>query len=328
MSSKTRLINYAQAINEALYQSMETDDSVFLIGQGLKSPWYVGQTCTDLLEKFGKLRVIDSPISENAMTGAAVGASLAGMKGIVLHPRVDFTLYALDPVINEAANWYYMNGGKMSVPVVIWGIINRGGEQGAQHSQAIHGLFAHIPGLKVVMPSTPYDAKGLMTAAINDPDPVVFMDDRWLYGIEEHVPEPLYSVEIGQAAVCRQGGDLTIIASSFVAHEARRAADNLQKQEVAVEVVDLRTIKPLDKETILQSVAKTGRALVIDGGWRSFGVSAEIAALVAEHVFSDLKMPVKRLALPDVPAPASQHLEKAYYVRCDTIEKSVLEMLG
>jgi len=262
MSSKKRLLNYALAINEALSQSMAADDSVFLIGQGLKSPWYVGQTCTGLLRDFGEQRVMDTPVSENAITGAAVGASIAGMKGIVVHPRVDFMLYGLDPVINEAANWYYMNGGKASVPVVIWGIINRGGEQGAQHSQSIHSLFAHIPGLKVVMPATPYDAKGLMAAAINDPDPVIFMDDRWLYGTEDHVPEKLYEVEIGRAAICREGDDLTIVASSYVAYEATRAANQLRKEGINVEVVDLRTIKPLDKETILQSAAKTGRLLI------------------------------------------------------------------
>ena len=328
MSSKKRLLNYALAINEALSQSMAADESVFLIGQGLKSPWYVGQTCTGLLKDFGEQRVMDTPVSENAVTGAAVGASIAGMKGIVVHPRVDFMLYALDPVINEAANWYYMNGGKASVPVVIWGIINRGGEQGAQHSQSIHSLFAHIPGLKVVMPATPYDAKGLMAAAINDPDPVVFMDDRWLYGVEDHVPEELYEVEIGRAAVCREGDDLTIVASSYVAYEATRAADQLKEEGINVEVVDLRTIKPLDKNTILQSAAKTGKLLVVDGGWQSFGVSAEVVALAAENILSDLKMPVKRLALPDVPAPASQHLEKGYYIHCDTIKKTVLEMLS
>lgn len=327
MSSKKRLLNYALAINEALSQSMAADDSVFLIGQGLKSPWYVGQTCANLLKDFGEQRVMDTSVSENAVTGAAVGASIAGMKGIVVHPRVDFMLYALDPVINEAANWYYMNGGKASVPVVIWGIINRGGEQGAQHSQSLHSLFAHIPGLKVVMPATPYDAKGLMAAAINDPDPVVFMDDRWLYGIEDHVPEELYEVGIGRAAVCWEGDDITIVASSYVAYEATRAADQLKKEGINVEVVDLRTIKPLDKETILQSAAKTGRLLVVDGGWQSFGVSAEIVALAAEHIFSELKMPVKRLALPDVPAPASQHLEKGYYIHCDTIKNTVLGML-
>ena len=328
MSSKKRSLNYALAINEAISQSMTNDESVFLIGQGLKSPWYVGQTCTGLLADFGEQRVMDTPISENAITGAAVGAAIAGMKSIVVHPRIDFMIYGLDPVINQAANWYYMNGGKVSVPVVIWGIINRGGEQGAQHSQSLHALFAHIPGLKVVMPSTPYDAKGLMAAAVNDPDPVIFMDDRWLYGVEAHVPEEFYEVEIGKAAIRHEGTDLTIIASSYVAHEATLAAIQLEDDGISVEVVDLRTIKPLDKETIIQSTAKTGRLLVVDGGWQSFGVSAEIAALAAEYAFADLKMPVKRLALPDVPAPASQHLENGYYIHRDNIISTVKGMLS
>lgn len=328
MSSKKRLLNYALATNEALLQLMERDESVFLIGQGLKSPWYVGQTCTGLLEKFGEERVIDTPVSENAVTGAAVGASISGMKAIVVHPRVDFMLYAIDPIINEAANWYYMNGGRCSVPVVIWGIINRGGEQGAQHSQSLHAMFAHIPGLKVVMPATPYDAKGLMVAAIKDPDPVVFMDDRWLYGVEEHVPEELYEIEIGKAVVRNSGTDITVVASSYVANEAYHAAQELESEGVSVEVVDLRTIKPLDTACILNSVAKTGKLLIVDGGWRSFGVSAEVAALVAENCLQNMKAPVKRLTLPDVPAPASKHLEEGYYIHRDTIRNTVLEMLG
>lgn len=327
MSSEKRLLNYALAINEALSQSMEADDSVFLIGQGLKSPWYVGQTCKGLLESFGERRIIDTPVSENAVTGAAVGAALAGMKSVVVHPRVDFMLYALDPVINQAANWHYMNGGRASVPVVIWGIINRGGEQAAQHSQSLHAMFAHIPGLKVVMPSTPYDAKGLMVAAIRDPDPVVFMDDRWLYGVEDHVPEDIYEVQIGKACVRREGRDLTVVASSYVAHEACLAGMALEKEGISVEVIDLRTIKPLDEECILASVAKTGRLLIVDGGWKSFGVSAEIAALVAENIMPKMKTPVKRLALPDVPAPANKCLETAYYIRRDRIQEAVMALL-
>ena len=183
-----RKLSYSLAINEALHQMMDSDPSVFLIGQGVKSPWYVGNTAKGLLEKFGPERVIDTPVSENAITGTAVGAALAGMRPVVVHPRVDFMMYAMDPVINEAANWHYMFGGKSSVPVVIWGIINRGGEQAAQHSQSLHALFAHVPGLKVVMPSTPYDAKGLMVAAIKDDNPVIYMDDRWLYNLEGEVP--------------------------------------------------------------------------------------------------------------------------------------------
>jgi pyruvate dehydrogenase E1 component beta subunit len=305
---------------------METDGSVFLIGQGVKSPWYVGQTCKDLLQMFGPKRVIDTPVSENAVTGAAVGASIAGMKAVVVHPRVDFMLYALDPVINEAANWRYMYGGASSVPVVIWAIINRGGEQGAQHSQSLQALFAHIPGLKVVMPATPYDAKGLMISAINDPNPVVFLDDRWLYGIEGEVPEEIYSVEIGKARIAREGKDITIVASSFLANQAELAAEDLAAAGIDAEVIDLRTIKPLDTEAIIKSVRKTKRLLVVDGGWKSFGVSAEVAAIVSEHAFDSLAGPVLRLALPDTPAPASKVLEKEYYIYKEHIVAKVKEM--
>ena len=292
---------------------MSSDESVFLIGQGVKSPWYVGNTAQGLLERFGPERVIDTPVSENAMTGAAVGAAIAGMKPIVVHPRTDFMLYAIDPIINEAANWHYMNGGKASVPVVIWGIINRGGEQGAQHSQAIQAMFAHIPGLKVVMPSTPYDAKGLMIEAIRDPNPVVFIDDRWLHNIEDAVPEKVYGVEIGKGVVRREGKDITVVATSFMAHESMKAVQELEKEGIDVEFIDPRTVKPIDQDLILKSVMKTGRLLVVDGGWKTCGLAAEISAMVSESVFEYLKAPIKRLTLPDCPAPASAELEKEFY---------------
>ncbi len=252
MSSNKRKLQYSLAINEALHQTMQSDETVFLIGQGVKSPWYVGNTATGLLERFGESRVIDTPVSENAITGAAVGAAIAGMRPVVVHPRVDFMMYGLDPVINEAANWHYMFGGKSCVPVVIWGIINRGGEQAAQHSQALHALFAHIPGLKVVMPSTPYDAKGLMVSAIRDDNPVVFIDDRWLYGVEGPVPEECYSVPIGEGIVRRQGADVTLVGVSFMAAESMKAAEKLASVGIDAEVIDLRTVKPLDESLILE----------------------------------------------------------------------------
>ena len=326
MSLDKRELNYALAINEALRQTMEEDESVFLIGQGVKSPWYVGQTCNRLIEKFGEKRVIDTPVSENAVTGAAVGAALAGMKAVVVHPRMDFMLYAMDPIINEAANWHYMNGGKLSVPVVIWGIINRGGEQAAQHSQALHALFAHIPGLKVVMPSTPYDAKGLMAAAIRDPNPVIFIDERWLYSEKGHVPESLYEVEIGKAVLRKEGKDLTVVASSHASHLSLIAAKDLIPKGIDVELIDLRTLKPFEGEMILNSVRKTGKLLVVDGGWTSFGAAAEIAAFVAEKGFGFLKAPVKRLALMDSPAPASRELEKEYFIDEKKIKEAMIRL--
>ena len=325
--SMHRNLQYSLAINEALRQMMETDASVFLIGQGVKSPWYVGKTADGLLEKFGEERVIDTPVSENAMTGAGVGAAIAGMRPVVVHPRVDFMMYAMDPIINQAANWYYMNGGKASVPVVIWGIINRGGEQAAQHSQAIHAVFSHIPGLKVVMPSTPYDAKGLMIAAIRDPNPVIFIDDRWLYGSEDVVPEDIYEVEIGKGVVRKKGKDITVVATSFMAHESMKAVQELEKEGIDVEFIDPRTVKPIDQDLILKSVMKTGRLLVVDGGWKTCGLAAEISAMVSENVFEYLKAPIKRVTLPDCPAPASAELEKEFYKYSGDVVKAVKQIV-
>lgn len=328
MSSNKRELKYALAINEALHQKMAEDPSVFIIGQGLKSPWYVGMTAKGLLKKFGDHRVIDTPVSENAVTGAAVGAALSGMKSIVVHPRMDFMLYAIDPIVNQAANWYYMNGGNSSVPCVIWGIINRGGEQAAQHSQAFHTFFGHIPGLKVVMPSSAYDAKGLMVSAIEDPNPVVFIDNRSLHGDEGNVPEEIYRIPIGKASVVREGKHITVVAVSHMTKLALEAADNLSRSDsIEVEVIDIRTVKPLDTETICKSVKKTGLAMVLDPGWKTYGMSAEIAAVIHDKVFSGLKKPVKRITLPDIPAPASTTLENAYYPSTADIVAGIEEMV-
>lgn len=328
MSLKTKKLSYGFAINEALSQMMEIDDSVFVLGQGVKSPWYVGSTCTGLLERFGPERIIDTPVSENAITGAAVGASIAGMRAVVIHPRMDFMFYAFDPIINQAANWHYMNGGRVSVPVVIWGIINRGGEQAAQHSQALHALFAHIPGLKVVMPSTPYDAKGLMIAAIRDNNPVVFVDDRWLYDIEGEVPEEIYEVPIGKGNIRREGKDLTLVSVSYMAHESMIAVQELAKDDIDVEFIDLRTVKPIDQDLIFKSIMKTGKLLIVDGGWKSFGIAAEISALVSENIFGYLKASITRLTLPDCPAPASSELEKAFYISSKDIVNAVRSIIA
>ncbi len=325
-----RVLRYSLAINEALHQMMEKDKSVFLMGQGVKSPWYVGNTCNGLIKKFGEKRVIDTPVSENAVTGAAVGAAISGMRPIVVHPRLDFMMYAMDPIINQAANWHYMSGGKSNAPVVIWGIINRGGEQAAQHSQAIQAFFAHIPGLKVVMPSTPYDAKGLMISAIKDDNPVVFIDDRWLYDDEGYVPKEIYSVSIGKSAMRIKGKDITIAAVSYMAREAIRAANELKKINVSAEVIDLRSITPLDMPSIIKSVKKTGRLLIAESAWLSGGLSAEVASRISENkdVLKFLKSPIKRVALPDSPAPMSKTLEKAYYIDYKNIINAAKEILG
>lgn len=328
MSTDSRKLKYALAINEALHQMMAADESVFLIGQGVKSPWYVGSTAKGLLERFGSERVIDTPVSENAITGAAVGAAIVGMKPVVIHPRMDFMLYAMDPIINQAANWHYMFGGKSSVPVVIWGVINRGGEQAAQHSQAFHTLFSHIPGLKVVMPSTPYDAKGLMIASIRDPNPVIYIDDRWIHGTEGPVPAEAYEVPIGKGVIRREGSDVTLVAVSYLVQHAMDAAGSLAGEGIECEVIDLRTIKPFDKDLILNSVRKTGHLAVADVGWKTYGMAAEIASVVFENCFSSLKSAPGRIALPDSPAPASSQLEAAYYPGKTDIEAAIRKMFA
>ncbi len=322
-----RKISYSQAINEATHQLMEKDSRVFVIGQGCTSPWYVGDTTTGLIEKFGEERVIDTPVSEAAVTGAAIGAALTGLRPILIHPRMDFMYVAADQIINQAANWFYMFGGKVNVPVTIRGIINRGGEQAAQHSQAIQAIFGHIPGLKVVMPATPYDAKGLLISAIKDDNPVIYIDDHWLYNIEGEVPQEIYEVPIGKAIIRKTGKDITIVATSYMVQEAMKAAEELEKNKINVEVIDLRSIKPIDENLILKSVEKTGRLIIADAAWKTYGIGAEIAALVSENIFKSLKSPIKRVTLPDIPAPASSVLENLYYPNKNSIIKTVKSLI-
>jgi pyruvate dehydrogenase E1 component beta subunit len=327
-ANEMRQLNYAQAIREAFAQLLENDPRVFVFGQGLWSPWYVGKSMDELDKDFGRDRIIESPVSENATTGAAVGAAIAGMRPIVVHPRMDFMLLAVDPIVNQAANWCYMFGGQVNVPVVIRAMINRGGEQGAQHSQALQAMFAHIPGLKVVMPSTPYDAKGLLIGAVEDGNPVMYIDDRWLYLEEGEVPEEMYALQIGTGAVRRSGNDVTIVASSYMTAEALKALPILEDLNIDAEVIDLRSIKPWDKELVLASVCKTGHLVVADAAWMTCGVAAEIAATVGSEAFGQLLAPIARVCLPDVPAPTSSLLEKAYYVGADEIVAAVKKVLA
>ena len=267
MTSAKRPLSYALALNEAMLQLMDADKRVFVIGQGVNSPWYVGKTTSGFMERFGKKRVIDTPVCEDTVTGAALGAAMAGMRPVVVHPRMDFGLLATEQIIGQAANWFYMSAGQVNVPVTIRLIVNRGGEQAAQHSQSLQALYAHIPGLKVVMPSTAYDAKGLLVAAVQDGNPVIFIDDRWLYEETGDVPEEMYAAPIGKAAVRRRGRDLTIAGSGYMAREAVAAAGGLEKQGVDAEVIYLRTVKPLDAAAVIESVKKTGRLAIADTGW-------------------------------------------------------------
>jgi len=327
ISPSARRLSYADAIREAFHILLKTDPRVFVIGQGLWSPWYVGSSMTDLDKEFGRERLIDCPVAENATTAAAVGAALAGMRPIVVHPRMDFMLLAVDPIVNQAANWSYLFAGLANVPVVIRPIINRGGEQAAQHSQALQAMFTHVPGLKVVMPATAHDAKGLLISAVQDGNPVLYIDDRFLYSEVDEVPEGAYTVPIGKAAVRRSGKDVTIVASSYMAVQSLLAAKELAAQDVDAEVIDLRSLKPWDREAVFASVRKTGRLVIADGTWKSGGVAAEIAASVVEEAFEHLKAPVERVALPDAPAPMSAPLERAYYPTARNVVLAVERLL-
>ncbi len=323
-----RTLNYAQAMREGFAQLLASDPRVFVIGQGVWSPWYAGTSLKDLDKDFGRNRIIDSPVSENATTAAAIGAALAGMRPIVFHPRMDFMLLAVDPIVNQAANWSYIFSGQVGVPVVIRATINRGGEQGAQHSQALQAMFMHIPGLKVVMPATAYDAKGLLIAAVQDGNPVMYIDDRWLYDEIDEVPEEMYKVPIGSASIRRKGSDVSIVATSWMAPQAMKAAAILkEKWKISAEVIDLRSISPWDCGCVTESVRKTGRLVVADAAWRTCGVAAEIAATMAGEVWPFLKAPITRVCLPDVPAPTSLPQETVYYTGASDIVSSVEQLL-
>ncbi len=323
-----RLLSYAQAIREAHAQLLENDPRVFVFGQGLYSPWYAGSSLLDIDIDYGRERVIDSPVSENATTGAAIGAAIVGMRPIGFHPRMDFMLLAVDPIVNQAANWSYLFAGKINVPIVIRAVINRGGEQGAQHSQALQAMFMHIPGLKVVMPSTPYDAKGLLIAAVNDGNPVIYIDDRWLYEETGHVPEEMYQVPIGSAQVMRKGEDISIVATSHMVSHAMTAAGKLETQGIHAEVINLRSIKPWDQETVLASVRKTGRIVIADAAWATGGIAAEIGMVISSILFSELKSPVQRVTLPDAPAPIATAHEEMYYPDANSIVRSVKNIIN
>lgn len=322
-----REIKCAQAILEATDQCMADDPSVYIMGLGVTDPRGVFGTTLGLESKYGGKRVMDMPVAENGMTGIAIGSALAGMRPIMTHQRIDFMLLSLDQIINNASKWHYMFGGIMKVPLVIRLLVGRGWGQGPQHSQSLQALFAHIPGLKVVMPTTPYDAKGLLVSAIEDDNPVIYIEHRWLHGIVGDVPEEKFRVPIGKAKVIKEGVDVSIISSSYMTLEALKAAEILEQHGIHAEVIDLRTIKPLDENTVISSVRKTGRLVVVDGAWRTAGFSAEILAVASEKAFKFLRNAPVRITFPDVPTPTSWALANHYYPRAVHIVNSVREML-
>jgi pyruvate/2-oxoglutarate/acetoin dehydrogenase E1 component len=308
-----RSLSYAQAINEALRQSMELCDDVVVLGQLVDYKSGIFGTTTGLVERFGRDRVQDFPVSENCMTATAMGASLTGLRPVIVHQRLDFMIYSLDAITNWLALWRFKSNGHSNVPVTIRAIVGKGWGQGPQHSKSLHAWFAHLPGIRVAVPATPDDAKGLLMESIFGEAPGVFVEGRGLFSMTANVPEQPYRVRFGQATVRRPGKDVTLVAIGIMVPVALRAAAILEKDGIDVEVFDPRTLSPLDVHALCESVGKTRRLAVADNGWVSFGASAEIVARVAENV-GDLKAKPIRCCLPDSHTPMSMTLEEEYYV--------------
>ena len=312
-------MSFVEALNEALKEEMRRDSSVFVMGEDVGRMGGLFKVTKGLLEEFGAQRVMDTPISEAALAGAGVGSALAGARPVVEFQFMDFTGLAMDQIANHAAKLRYMTGGMISVPLVMRAPICGGVGLGAQHSQSLEAWFAHVPGLKVVMPSTASDAKGLLKSAIRDPNPVLFLEHRLLYAQTGPVPEGEHLLPLSSARVMRTGKDITVIATGRTVPLSLAAAEKLFGEGVEVEVVDPRTLSPADTATLFRSVKKTNRLVVVSDGWRTCGYAAEVVALVAEECFYDLEAPIQRVCAPDVPMPVASKLQKAVMVNEEDI---------
>jgi acetoin:2,6-dichlorophenolindophenol oxidoreductase subunit beta len=305
-----RELFFGDAIKEALAEELRRDPTVFMLGEDIAEAGTTFKVLTGLVEEFGPDRVLDTPISEPGFTGLAVGAAMTGLRPIVDIMFGDFSGLILDQVANQAAKIHYMSGGKLKVPMVLRTTMGAGRRSAAQHSQSLHAWYSHIPGLKVIVPSTPYDAKGLMKSAIRDDNPVVILEDKMMYKtVKGPVPEEEYTIPLGVADVKREGSDITLVATSSMVYVALEAAKLLEEIGISAEVVDPRTLVPLDKETLINSVKKTSRAIVIDEGYEQYGVTAELASVIADGAFYYLDAPVKRMGAMNVPIPFSPALE-------------------
>ena len=323
-----RQLTMSEALNEAIHEQMAADPGVFVIGEDIGMHGGLFGVTKDLLEAYGPQRVIDSPISEAAIAGMGVGGALVGCRPIVELQISDFATLTMDQIANHAAKWRYMSGGQVSVPMVLRGPISNGIGMAAQHSQSLEAWFVHTPGLVVMMPSTPYDAKGLLTTAIRDPNPVVFLEKRLLYSRPGPVPDQPYEIPIGQGDIKRPGTHTTIVATGACVHQALQAARSLARDHIDCEVIDPRTLKPLDLPLILDSVTKTGRLIVVNEGPRSGGYAAEIVARVIDHAWSDLKAQPQRITATDTPIPYAANLERAVLPSVEAIEAAVRQTLA
>ncbi|GAA5344155.1 pyruvate dehydrogenase E1 component beta subunit [Planifilum fimeticola] len=331
-----RMLTGNKAMAEAIAQEMERDPRVFVMGEDVGKYGGIFGSTEGLLKKFGPSRVLDTPISETAFIGAAIGAAAEGMRPVVELMFVDFFGVCMDQIYNHMAKIHYMSGGNVDLPIVLMTAVGGGYSDAAQHSQTLYATFAHLPGMKVVAPSTPYDLKGMMISAIRDDNPVVFMFHKSLQGLGwmdqidasiGPVPEESYTVPLGKAKVMREGRDVTIVALQMMTHYALEAAKRLEQEGIDAEVIDLRSLVPLDKETILQSVKKTHRLVVVDEDYRSYGMTAEVAALAAEEAMYELEAPIRRLAVPDVPIPYSRPLEQFIIPGPQAIYDTVVQLM-
>lgn len=324
-----RELSFVEALREGMDQSMQRDPRVVLIGEGVPDPKAIFGSTAGLQQKYGRQRVFDMPLSENGVTGICIGAALNGMRPVMVHQRVDFALLAMDQLVNNAAKWHYMFDGKASVPLVVRMIVGRGWGQGPQHSQSLQALFAQVPGLKVVMPTTARDAKGMLIAAIEDNNPVLFIEHRWLHHVVDDVPEEYYCLPLDAARHMHGGADVTVAAFSYMSFEALRAAQALLAHcGVGIDLLDMRSVRPLDVDSVLASVRKTGRLMVADTGFATGSIAGELIARVAEQAFAYLKAAPVRIASPDFPVPTSHYMTEHYYPGPQQIADAALDMLG
>lgn len=319
---------YVEAIREAQRQVLTHDPEAFIIGLGANDPKGMFGTNTGLVEEFGDSRVMDTPLSENAITGISIGMAAMGYRPILVHHRLDFTLTAFEQMINQAAKWFFNSGGKSNIPLLIRMVVGRGWGQGPTHGQSLQSVFAHVPGLKVVMPATPQDAGDMILGGVYDGNPVIYIEHRWLHGIKSDVEIPFNKYEIGKARLAREGQDITIVANSYSVIDSLLAARFLEQQGIFCEVIDMRSISPWDKSSILHSVTKTQRLLVVDTAHLSFGVSGEVITSVLQELWGQLKSHPRRLGFPDVPVPSSPGLSKDYYPGTAEIVREVCNSLS
>lgn len=328
MSTPEREITFAEAVREALAEEMRRDPNVFIMGEDVAEAGTPFKVLSGLVEEFGKERVMDTPISEPGFTGIGVGAAITGMRPVIDIMFGDFLTLTMDQIVNQAAKIHYMSGGKMKAPIVFRTTMGATRRSAAQHSQSLQAWVSHVPGLKVVMPSTPYDAKGLLKTAIRDDNPVVFIEDKMMFKIKGPVPAEEYTIPFGVADIKRKGDDITLVATSSMVQIALGAAEKLSQIGISAEVIDPRTTSPLDKQTFIDSAKKTSRAIVIDEGYEAYGVTAEIASVIADGAFYYLDAPVKRMGAMDVPIPFSPALEDLTVPTEETVFEMAKSLCG